>query len=287
MKEHSFAKWLMLIAGIFLMLFSIVVETGTSNAKAADARPAVDVPIIMYHSILKDPTLTGTYVLPPDQLESDLKYIKSCGYTTILMKDLVNYVEDPAAVLPKKPIIITFDDGNYNNYVYAYPLMKQYDMKCIMSVVGEYVDKADEKQSPVYSYLNWNEIKEMSDFGYVEIGNHSYDMHTMDWRRTGIRKNNGETEEQYYEALQNDVGKLQELIKEKTGITPLTFAYPFGKACDCSEELLPMFGFKATLCCYEEMNHIKKGDSLCLLKRFNRAAGTTSAQFFKNILVSD
>lgn len=90
---------------------------------ASGAEEGVELPVVMYHSILNDPALAGDYVLSPQQLECDLRYIKECGYTPVLMEDLISYVNIPEAKLPPKPILITFDDGYYNNYLYAYPLM--------------------------------------------------------------------------------------------------------------------------------------------------------------------
>ncbi|MBR2620528.1 MAG: hypothetical protein IKC98_06825, partial [Firmicutes bacterium] len=45
-----------------------------------------ELPIIMYHSILKSPKKKTPYVIPPELLEEDLKYIKHAGYTPVFMK---------------------------------------------------------------------------------------------------------------------------------------------------------------------------------------------------------
>ena len=277
-------KWICLLAGLGLVFAAV---WGTRiNAAGASAPASVDLPVIMYHSILKDPAMTGTYVLPPDQLEADLKYIKQAGYTPVLMKDVIDYTDNADAVLPQKPILITFDDGYYNNYLYAYPLMKQYDMKCVISIVGKFTDdlKPGEHQSANYSHCSWEQLKEMSDSGLVEVQNHTYNMHTISAARSGARKCSGETASQYREALRADVGKLQELIAGRVGVAPTTFTYPFGKYSDESEPILKEMGFRATLSVAPGINQITKGGSLSLLKRYNREPGTTSAEFFKDKL---
>ncbi len=254
------------------------------EALPASADGAVTLPVIMYHSILKDPALTGTYVLPPEQLEADLCYLKENGYTAVTMREVLAYV-DGTGTLPQKPVVLTFDDGYYNNYVYVYPLMKQYGMKCVLSVFGRPTDELapGEHQSPNYSHVSWEQISEMSRSGLVEIANHSYDMHTMEGRR-GASKRPDETEEAYRQALTADVGKLQQLLLEHTGKYPVTFAYPYGQYAEHSEEILSSMGFRVTLSCDEGLNQIRPGDELSMLRRCNRAPGETSEAFFGRIL---
>lgn len=64
------------------------------------------------------------------------------------MTELINYVYNDAS-LPEKPIIITFDDGYYNNLSYAVPLLHKYNMKAVVSIVGEYSDRYTESDEPI------------------------------------------------------------------------------------------------------------------------------------------
>ena len=68
--------------------------------------------------------LSGANVYLFEKSRDALKYIKENGYTTVVMADVIQYVQD-GKPLPPKPVMLTFDDGNYNNYVYAYPLMQK------------------------------------------------------------------------------------------------------------------------------------------------------------------
>ncbi len=277
-------KWFCLAAG--LALLAVAVYSGSPVSVQTGTDTGVDLPIIMYHSILKDPDLTGTYVLPPDQLECDLKYIRQAGYTPVLLKDVISYVKDADADLPEKPILLTFDDGYYNNYLYVYPLMKQYGMKCVLSIVGKHTAdlRPGEHQSPNYSHCSWDQLREMSESGLVEVQNHSYDMHTISSERAGARKCSGETAEHYRKVLKEDVGYLQELIAQKVGVCPTTFTYPYGKYSEESEVILKEMGFEATLSVAPGINHLTKGGSLSLLKRNNREPGLSSAEFFECLL---
>lgn len=255
------------------------------RSAAAGAEMGVEVPIIMYHSMLKEAARTGPYVVTPDSFESDLQYLTENGYTTIVMQDLIDYVYDNQP-LPPKPVMLTFDDGFYNNYLYAFPLLKKYNCKMVLSPIGRYTDQYSEEKDDHanYSYVTWDQINEMRRSGLVEIQNHSYDMHASDKsHRKGALRAAGESVEQYRQALTNDVMKMQRRVEEMTGYTPTTFTYPFGAV---SREALPVLqelGFKATLICESRVNHITR-DPECLfgLGRYRRPGGVDTADFFTN-----
>ena len=76
----------------------------------------VTLPIIMYHSILKDDARQGKYVVSPEVLARDLDALEARGCETVTVRDLIAYTRD-GAPLPAKPVMLTFDDGYYNNLV--------------------------------------------------------------------------------------------------------------------------------------------------------------------------
>ncbi len=256
---------------IFVLVLSVLLTT-IAFVFAKDTEVAV--PVIMYHSILKDPSSSGKFVITPTEFEQDLMYLKEKGYTAIFMADLIDFTQN-GRELPEKPIILTFDDGCYNNYVYAYPLVKKYDMKMVLSVVGSYTERYSEtnEENANYSYLTWDRIKELKNSGYAEIQNHSFDMHTISNKRNGSKKNKGESIEHYKKVFTEDTLKNQRLLKEKAGVNATTYTYPFGGISNASVECLKDMGFSASLSCGEGVNYIKKGDSLFSLKRLIRKHG--------------
>ena len=82
--------------------------------------------------------------------------------------------------LPEQPILLTFDDGFYNNYSLALPLLEQYDMCAIVSVVGQFTDELapESPHEDSYSYLTWEDLQALLDSGRVELGSHTYQMHS-------------------------------------------------------------------------------------------------------------
>ena len=269
---------------IFLILLVILLAIGISIT-IANSEEYIEVPIIMYHSILKDTSRSNKYTVTPTVLEEDLKYIKDNGYTTVTISDLISYVYDDTP-LPEKPIVLTFDDGHYNNYGYLFPLLEKYDMKAVISIVGSYTDKFTETDEANlnYSYLRWKDIKELMDTRRIEFQNHTYSLHSNTGKRSGTKKIKGETDEHYKSILKEDILKLQQEFEENTNYTPQCFTYPFGGISNSSMDIIKELGFKASLSCEQGVNKVTKNpNSLYLLKRFNRPSYISTYIFFQKI----
>lgn len=269
---------------LFLTILVILLTVGISIA-IANSEEYIKVPIIMYHSILKDPSRSNKYTVTPSVLEEDLKYIKDNGYTTVTISDLISYVYDDTP-LPEKPIVLTFDDGHYNNYGYLFPLLEKYDMKAVISIVGSYTDKFTETDEANlnYSYLRWKDIKELMDTGRIEFQNHTYSLHSNTGKRNGTKKIKGETDEHYKNVLEEDILKLQQKFEENTNYTPQCFTYPFGGISNSSLNIIKELGFKASLSCEQGINKLTKNpNSLYLLKRYNRPSYISTYNFFQKI----
>lgn len=245
----------------------------------------VKVPIIMYHMVLNDPPEIGRYVIKTAQLEEDLRHIRDSGYTTITVADLIDYVYNGKA-LPKKPIMLSFDDGYYNTYCNVFPLMQKYHMKMVLAVVGNWADAAGETNvnDPNYSYATWAQIAEMYRSGLVEIQNHSNDLHVIG-TRWGSTIKNGESLQEYRLVLVADLLRMQLKTVEYTdGYLPTAFVYPYGLVSYESKSFIKEMGFKASFSCILGVNLISTNpDSLYSLKRLLRTGEDTTAAFFGRI----
>ena len=242
---------------------------GATDTQCDDTR---QLPCLMYHSVLK--SKQGAYIVSPSQIESDLRALKNLGYVSVTTEQLTGFV-DGENDLPQKPILITFDDGHYNNLYYAEQLLAKYQMHAVLNIVGcfsEYSTTSGDKDNPNYSHITWDEIAQMSDNGVFEAGNHTYNMHKYK-PRFGIAQKVGESDSEYTQALVNDIGKLQQKLFELTNKECRIFAYPFGKYSSLSEATLSGMGFRITLTCNEGVSTIKRGhpESLHLIKRINRS----------------
>ena len=246
-------------------------------------KDSVEVPILMYHSILRSTNTHGDYIITESAFESDLKYLKDNGYTSVVMQDLIDFVYN-GKKLPEKPVVLTFDDGYSNNYLYAFPLLKKYNSKAVLSIIGYYTDLYTQTpdENPSYSHVTWNDIKKMMKSGVVEFQNHSYNLHTTDKGRNGSKKKRSESLDAYKAMLTEDLGKLQDAFKQNTGYTPTTFTYPFGSVSNASFDIIKEFGYKATLSCESGMNTVTRDpDCLYMMKRYLRTPKKSAESILK------
>ena len=244
----------------------------------------VDVPVIMYHLITEKPKYIGKYGVTPTEVEADLVYLKENGYTTVHMQDLVNFVERGDR-LPKKPIVLTFDDGNSSDYTYLFPLLQKHEMKAVLAIIGEATDRCtnDSADNPKGKYpnLTWPQIKEMYESELLEIQSHGYNMHG----KLGSGKKRGESADAYAARLTTDLKKLQDACQAHLGYVPNTFIYPLGIVGEGSRQVFENLGMVASLGCEEGVTVVRQGDKDCLFRmhRYNRPSGKSVQSILEKI----
>lgn len=246
---------------------------------------SVPLPVLMYHSVVDDDSLSGMYIITPEQLENDMKYLYSRGYNTVSVEQLVGYVEHDEE-LPENPVLLTFDDGCYNNYAYVLPLLEKYEARAVFNIVGEFTDEYSQSGeiNPLYSYMRWTEVYRLFRNPHVEIGNHSYGFHYLVNGRKGAGRKWNESKDAYKKLFFEDTSLVQDEAESITGYKPIIYTYPFGEYTKESEEILREMGFKASLCCTEGMNYINHDpECLFLLKRWNRSGEISTEEFFDEI----
>ena len=255
-----------------LAFIGLLLLAPSGGALAGVSQPeGVQVPIIMYHSLAgmgrSSTSISG------EAFEADLRYLRAQGYQAVTITALAAFVHQ-GEPLPERPVVLTFDDGYYNNYSVGLSLAEQYGMPIAVSVIGKDTEIWSENLAidEQHGHVTWEQIREMAESGFVEILNHTWDLHKHEGGRSGAAIRPGEDLEHYRTVLEADVGRLQESLAERSGVRPFGFVYPFGKVCPEGDEILAEMGFLATLSCYDGVNTLTVGDPACLfsLRRFER-----------------
>jgi len=245
----------------------------------------VKIAVVMYHGLIDDTSKQNKYFIDPKYFEEDLKYLNENGFQTIFASELINHFEKNTP-LPEKPVLLTFDDGYYNNYTFAYPLLKKYNCKAVISPIGYPADEAvkETKQNTFYSQCTWKQLKEMSDSGLVEIQNHTYNLHHIDNGRNGAKNNTDESFEAYKKLLSDDLLKFNQRMFEEIGKYPESVVFPFGARSKQSIEIVKSLGFKAAFDCEEKINTLSSPEDLFYIHRFLRPNNMSSKDFFENTI---
>lgn len=203
---------------------SWIIAAGAAFAAALSARwnwwrPTIGgIPILMYHKVGVAPAGSKLMKLwvTPAEFRRQMEYLSKNGWHPITFKDLYSHW-DKGTPLPKKPVILTFDDGYQNNFTEAFPILRDFGFRAVIYVVVQTVGFDNQWHNPASEtripMISWAQLKEMQKAGW-EIGSHT--MNHPNLGRTDIKD------------VKREVEKSRAIIAEFLEETPDSFAYPYG-----------------------------------------------------------
>lgn len=265
-------------------------EAVAKVVKMDDSSYTKRVPVLMYHDLAVQKS-ENSLIISAEQFENQIKALSEEGYTGISITQLIDYVEK-GAELPDKPVLITFDDGYSSNYELAYPILKKYNMKATIFVIGVSVGKDKYKSSDnnITPHFSYEQAREMIDSGLIDIQSHTFDMHQWATFEKGKARSNimpleNEEETDYISLLKNDISRSQKEILEGTGNGVTALAYPLGKYNTLTEVVLGRMGIKATFTVQTGTNTVIKGlpQSLRAMKRYGITENISPEELIKMI----
>lgn len=188
------------------------------------------IPVLCYHAIRDshkdDNPYQKMYSVSPSNFVSQIKALAEHGYTSITPDDLKAF-STVNQYLPKKPIIITFDDGRKEQYDIGSKILDKYHFKGVFFIMTVTIGK--------HHYMNQNEIKDLSTKGHI-IG-----CHTWDHRKVTDYKN-----EDWVSQLSKPKKQLEKITQK-----PVTcFAYPYGVWNHKTVDSLKKYGFTTAFIFY-------------------------------------
>ena len=185
------------------------------------------IPILLYHYVeyVKDKgdTIRQSLNINPYIFEKQIQTLKDAGYTFITAGDLGKVI-DAEASLPRKPVIITFDDGYDDFYTDVLPLLKKYNVKATAYIVAGVIGRLN--------YMSKDEIQKVQESGLVEIGAHSMYHRYL----KGISYNEAKFE----------IEQSKANLEHEFGVKVISFAYPYGAFDKQTVKLVEDAGFKTS-----------------------------------------
>jgi peptidoglycan/xylan/chitin deacetylase (PgdA/CDA1 family) len=119
-------------------------------------------PILLYHHI-GERSAGGRYTVSAADFEAQMLALRAWGYTPIPISRLAAALAAGAS-LPRRPVVITFDDGYQDVYTHAFPVMHSLGYPGVVYVISQQVG--------VGGYLNVEQLQELAAAGW-EIGSHT------------------------------------------------------------------------------------------------------------------
>jgi peptidoglycan/xylan/chitin deacetylase (PgdA/CDA1 family) len=181
--------------------------------------PRYTVPILMYHRIGDE---QGSFSVSPKNFTRQMEFLKKFKYRVISLEELVRSIREKKYI-PKNSVVITFDDGYRNNFIYAYPVLKKLNFPATVFLISDFIDTKPE-------FLKWNEIMVMSK------ANISFGGHTKTHYYLGIPKD----EKVAFE----EISGSKKAIEKMTGLPADYFCYPSGGFNQRVKELVAQAGYQ-------------------------------------------
>lgn len=215
-------------------------KADTTSLKPADAKTILakkEVPVLCYHQIrnalASDSKRANDDIIAPDKFREHMKMLADSGYHTILPDQLYDYLVY-GKQLPAKPIMITFDDTDEDQFTVGNSTLKKHGFKGVYFIMTVSIGRKGR-----INYMTKEQIKQLADEGNT-IASHTYD-----------HKNFAHfTDEDWKTQIDEPTKKLEQITGKKVEY----FAYPYGVYKATNLPKLKEHGFKAAFILSTERN---------------------------------
>ena len=214
------------------------------------------VPVLMYHHISPE---KGPITTSPRNFDSQMKALVDGGYTTLTCDAFADFLNGKPT--PPKSVLLTFDDGYLDNWVYAHPILKKYGLRAAMFVVTGLIGDGPARpcadssgaalpRLPCHlesralweagaadsTMLRWSEIQVMREAGTFEFHSHSH-THTR-WDQAS------KTREECLTQMRQEFEVSRAMLKAHCGDVSQHFCWPQGYFADDYIRLAQEFDFR-------------------------------------------
>lgn len=200
---------------------------------------AEEIAALVYHDITAKRT-SDPYAVTLHDFERQMEYLVRHGYEPVSLHTL-EAARQGRATLPKKPVLLTFDDGLRSYYERAYPVLRRYGFPSVVSVVTSWLDRRSIPDDDV-QLMTWQQVRELARSPIVEIASHTDDLHRSvvanAWgthmpaavtRRYDVMAQDYESDAVHAARVKADLARSVERLREELGRLPVAIAWPYGE----------------------------------------------------------
>ena len=186
---------------------------------------AKKIPVITYHRLCSDAekrmraNKKDSLFISVSVFEKQMAWLSARGYRTISTEEFYKWRTGRIS-LPPKSVLITFDDGIYSIVKYGVPVLKKYNMKATMFIIGKNIKPVTNRKANSrgrYCCIGQDVINEVTaDYPDFEFQSHTYNMHRKIKKKPALTKTSKGAQ----------ISDFTTMYK-KYGYTVM--AYPYGK----------------------------------------------------------
>ncbi|MGH7335057.1 MAG: polysaccharide deacetylase family protein [Candidatus Rokuibacteriota bacterium] len=194
------------------------------------------VPILCYHNF--GPQDKGRLLMAASKFEEQMRYLKAQGYRVVNLREFRQFIEGKRQ-LPRKAVVLTFDDGYRSFREYAEPILKELGFSATLFVYTDFVGGGR-------NALSWKDLRELKEAGFdVEAHSktHSY-----------LTRKQGESDADYAARMRDELALPQRLFRQHLGAPAEAIAYPYGATDDDVLKLTGQNGYLVAFTVRREAN---------------------------------
>jgi peptidoglycan/xylan/chitin deacetylase (PgdA/CDA1 family) len=222
------------------------------------------VPVLVYHNLAAQDK--GRLTLAARSFDAQIRQLHAEGFQALRLADFLAFTTGRRQ-LPRKSVLLTFDDG-YKSFVqYARPILKDYGYGATLFVYSDFLGGG--------SALSWQDLRALTEQGF--------DVQAHSKSHGNLRRAEGESEAAYAKRIEAELAFPHTLFTKHLGRPSTVLAYPFG---EMDDELLPYvakFGYSAAFTVRRQSN-----PAFVSPLRISRAqiySEMTAKDFTKNLIV--
>jgi peptidoglycan/xylan/chitin deacetylase (PgdA/CDA1 family) len=203
---------------------------------ASQLMSARAIPVLMYHHVSPSP---GLVTIGPANFRAQMAWLAAHGWRTIGADELAAFMRGEE--LPDKSLMLSFDDGWLDNWLYAHPVLQEFGLKAVLFLVTGWLGagplrRAADINGAVPAHracmeklregraddvvLRWSEARAMREAGTFEFHSHTHTHNRWDRIEPDVAVRRGK--------LAADLATSRTALHEQLGSASAHLCWPQG-----------------------------------------------------------
>jgi len=255
---------------------------------------------IAYHDVEDRDPDQALVAVRTERLIEQLAWLRENNYQPVTVDQIIT-ARNGGPELPPRAVLLSFDDGYASFYTRVMPILRAYNWPALLAPVGSWID-TPQNQAVDFAgvprkrseFLTWEQIREVSKSGLVEIAAHTDANHkgvlanpqgnqqpAATTRRYDPATGHYETEADFQARLRTDVAAISEKIRKVVGYSPRVWVWPYGEADGTALQVIGREGYQMALTLEDGLDSL---DNLMSGPRFLVASDPDGTHFAESIV---